>query len=134
VKLLQSELRQLGYTISDKEFQVGVFDETTKEAIQTFQKKHEIEATGKVYERTATLINADFERLNFYIVKGQIRQANGSVSTGAIVAVYDKDLRSEQLLGQTKTDIHTTNDPNWWRKLARFGCERCIFSFGLYME
>lgn len=104
VKLLQSELRQLGYTISDEEFQAGIFKGTTQEAVQTFQKKHEIDATGVVDERTATLINADFDQLNFYVVKGQIRQANGSVSIGAIVAAYDKDLRSEQLLGQTKID------------------------------
>src|SRR3990170_2013468 len=39
-----------------------------------------------------------------FIVKGQIRQADGSPLIGAIVKAYDKDLRSEQLLGETRTD------------------------------
>jgi peptidoglycan hydrolase-like protein with peptidoglycan-binding domain len=39
-----------------------------------------------------------------FIVRGTIRQADGSPLVGAIARAFDLDLRSEQLLGQTQTD------------------------------
>lgn len=39
-----------------------------------------------------------------FVVRGQIRQTDGSLLVGAIVRAFDRDLRSEQLLGETTTD------------------------------
>jgi hypothetical protein len=39
-----------------------------------------------------------------FIVKGDIRQANGSLLAGAVVRAFDRDLRREQRLGEQRTD------------------------------
>jgi hypothetical protein len=39
-----------------------------------------------------------------FVVRGQIRQTDGSLLVGGIVRAFDKDLRSEQLLGEATTD------------------------------
>src|SRR3569832_2087994 len=104
VRLLQSELRQLGYEISDQEFQDGLFRGDTERAVREFQKKHGLEVNGVVGDRTAILINAEVDKLKSFIVKGQIRQADGSVAVGITVIAFDKDLRSEEALGKVKTD------------------------------
>ncbi|MCT7962990.1 neuraminidase-like domain-containing protein [Laspinema sp. D1] len=39
-----------------------------------------------------------------FVVKGHIRQADGIAVEGIVVRAYDRDLRSEQLLGQKTTD------------------------------
>jgi peptidoglycan hydrolase-like protein with peptidoglycan-binding domain len=54
VKLLQSELRQLGFSIGDEE---GYFGKATRRAVLKFQEEQGLEPTGKVEERTAEVIN-----------------------------------------------------------------------------
>jgi Putative peptidoglycan binding domain len=39
-----------------------------------------------------------------YIIKGQVQLVNGKPVVGVLVQAYDRDLRSEQLLGEQKTD------------------------------
>jgi len=39
-----------------------------------------------------------------FIVKGQVRQADGDPADGVLISGFDVDLRSEELLGQTQTD------------------------------
>src|SRR5262249_54110173 len=41
---------------------------------------------------------------NPFVVRGQVRQADGSLLVGGIVHTFDKDLRGEELLGQATTD------------------------------
>jgi peptidoglycan hydrolase-like protein with peptidoglycan-binding domain len=53
VKLLQEQLRQLGFTIEDAE---GLFDKSTHEAVVEFQKQHRLRSTGLVDSETAIRI------------------------------------------------------------------------------
>ena len=46
----------------------------------------------------------DREKSSGYIVKGRIHRADGSPFAGAVVHAFDKDLRSEETLGEAKTD------------------------------
>jgi len=39
-----------------------------------------------------------------FVVRGQVRHADGSPFTGAQVQAFDRDLRREQVLGQQTTD------------------------------
>src|SRR5216684_388429 len=57
VRLLHSELIQLGLTIPDAELQRGLFGPGTREIILNFQKQHSIPTTGVVDAVTATEIN-----------------------------------------------------------------------------
>ena len=41
---------------------------------------------------------------DLFIVKGFVRQSDGSVLAGMLVQAFDRDLRNEQLLGKTQTD------------------------------
>src|SRR2546421_4052426 len=114
VKLLQEKLRQLGFSLNDRE---GFFDKTTLQAVQALQKGHGLPATGMVDETTAKLIGALGDTLQSkaepagelkdtlkqFVVKGQIRLADGSPLVGAIVRAFDKDLRSEERLNETTT-------------------------------
>ncbi|MEP6913861.1 MAG: peptidoglycan-binding protein, partial [bacterium] len=53
VKLLQSELRQLGHEIADAEVAKSLFGETTLRAVIEFQKSHGLSEDGIVGENTA---------------------------------------------------------------------------------
>ncbi|MCC6510844.1 MAG: peptidoglycan-binding protein, partial [Pirellulaceae bacterium] len=99
VSLLQFELRQLGFPILDPEVTRKFFGNTTLEAVKLFQKNHQLRETGVVEETTATAINLEFDALP--IVQGQVWQDDDTpLSVGKVLA-FDKDLRSEQPLGQS---------------------------------
>jgi hypothetical protein len=116
VKLLHGELRKLGYRIPAAETSKQVFGASTRQAVTDFQKKHRLEATGVVDERTAKRINAEVGELpqpqprepgpepKGCVVRGQVRQADGSLLIGGTVRAFDKDLRSEEMLGKAQTD------------------------------
>ncbi len=55
VKLLQENLKRLGFPITDKH---GFFGKSTKQAVIEFQKKHGVEMTGVVDELTANTLNS----------------------------------------------------------------------------
>src|SRR5258706_15343477 len=55
VKLLQQELRRLGYSIRDTEAQQGSFGQSTQAAVMDFQKKHGLQPSGIVDTSTATV-------------------------------------------------------------------------------
>ncbi len=109
VRLLQKKLNQLGFSIEDKD---GFFGKTTRRAVLDIQKKHGMEATGIVDERTARFIAEELEGRKPegeegskpFVVRGQIRAADGSPIAGVIVQAIDKDLRHEEKLGTTETD------------------------------
>ena len=56
VKLLHSELTQLGLAISENERAEGRFGESTYEAVKIFQEKYGLPATGEVDDKTAAEI------------------------------------------------------------------------------
>lgn len=104
VKLLQSELGQLGFKIPDSELQRAFFGPGTYEAVEAFQKQKGLDTTGVVDERAAALINAEVAARLPFVVKGEVRQASEDIYVGATVRAFNKNLRSEDLLGETKTD------------------------------
>jgi receptor-binding and translocation channel-forming TcA subunit of Tc toxin/ABC toxin-like protein/neuraminidase-like protein/putative peptidoglycan binding protein len=104
VKLLQQELRQLGYSIPDTEASQGFFGQNTQAAVMDFQRKHSLQSTGRVDQPTATLINRDTDVLSLrFSVNGLVRHPDGRPVSGMFVAAFDKDLRDEQRLGNVAT-------------------------------
>ncbi|MDR4497892.1 MAG: neuraminidase-like domain-containing protein [Candidatus Scalindua sp.] len=104
VKLLQTELLKLGYTIPAGEIDQSLFGEETRRRVLDFQKAHGLGTTGVVDEVTARLINEEVEALQPFIVRGTVRQADGKPLPGGTVKAFDKDMRSEQELGKAETD------------------------------
>ncbi|MBD2565346.1 MULTISPECIES: peptidoglycan-binding domain-containing protein [Nostoc] len=92
VHRLQTELNQLGFTLGVN----GLFDSMTFLAVQRFQRDHGLEANGMVNEETARRINAEVDALTTppFIVKGQVRQADGDPADGVLVSAFDMDLRN----------------------------------------
>lgn len=104
VALLQKELMQLGFEIADTELKDSLFGETTQKSVIEFQQKNGLKESGVVDEATATAINQAVEaEPRQFIVRGQIRQADGNSFEGGMVRAFDKDLRSEELLGEVAT-------------------------------
>lgn len=54
-----------------------------------------------------------------FVVKGQIRQADGSLLVGGLVRAFDKDLRHEQLLGEQGTDTDGRYEIRYSRAMFR---------------
>ncbi|MCK4790247.1 MAG: peptidoglycan-binding protein [Desulfobacteraceae bacterium] len=108
VRVLHSELRKLGYRISDREYSQLYFGAATQKAVKHFQGKHDLLPTGVVDKRTAKIINREVAALEpqptGFVVKGQVRLRNQNPVPGVVVKAYDKDLRSEELLGEAVTD------------------------------
>ncbi len=107
VALLHGALGQLKFTIPNDELQKKFFGKATQKAVLDFQKKHGLEPTGLVDEETAKLIVRELEEQSperDFEVKGTVRHPNGRPFVGGLVRAFDKDLRSEQLLGKTATD------------------------------
>jgi hypothetical protein len=90
----------------------GVFDDATKAALAKA-----VAGTGVVGETSAKLPGALGDALQpkgepagkedgskQFVVKGQIRQGDGSPFVGGVVRAVDKDLRSEEQLNETTTD------------------------------
>ncbi len=71
VRLLQTELRQLGFDIPDE---LGFFDSTTFIAVKEFQQQHNLPTNGIVDAKTARAIHAELDGLprEGYLVTGQV--------------------------------------------------------------
>lgn len=112
VTLLQSELRQLGYSITDRN---GYFGKSTHEAVVQFQKQHGLEVTGEVDEHAAILINrlvesepseADqpAEDQVTYFVEGKVASRSSAGVGGLRVEIVDKNVEKDHLLARAVTD------------------------------
>ena len=130
VKLLQDELRQLGYSIEDRE---GLFGRSTSKALKQFQRKHSLEPTGLVDERLASMINDEVEELptnKQFVVQGHVYHVDGSALVGGIVRAYDRDLRNEELLGKATTDVggyyKITYTAQQFKKVEKNNADLCI--------
>src|SRR3954454_12660314 len=112
VRLLHHELQLLGFRlITDSEIRPGIFGPHTLVAVREFQEKAGLKVTGIVDEATARAINARVEGTSGgeatkgpFRVHGRITTAAGEAKAGATVQVFDRDLRSEELLGTTSSD------------------------------
>ena len=88
----------------------------TSQLVGKFQQENKLPASGEVDEPTANALNALLNELGvldqptepakprLFIVKGRVRQTDGRPFTAGTVQVFDKDLRSEELLGESTLD------------------------------
>jgi hypothetical protein len=114
VKILQSELRRLGFTIPAEETERETFGLGTHQAVVDLQEKYGLATTGVVDQHTADLINAAVEALSplppRFAVKGKVSLKGGSPLPAVLVKAFDKDLRREELLGEATTDQSRSGD------------------------
>jgi Putative peptidoglycan binding domain len=111
VQLLQSELTQLGFSISTDEMNndlpdKSLFGDSTKTAVMEIQKKNRFEATGIVDKNTADLINSELDRQRpkSFKIQGHVTDRRGKPVRGIRIVAIDKDLRGEEMLGEQVTD------------------------------
>lgn len=110
VNLLHTELRQLGLTVAQDEVDAALFGPTTEAVVKVFQTRHGLRSTGIVDEATATVINREVDRLTAaarplpFVVAGRVVADDGAAAPGVTVRAFDKDMRSETLLGSATTD------------------------------
>ena len=84
--------------------------DVTGKLVSLFQKDHQLHPTGSVDEPTAAAINRLLNELNGqkdtpkFVVKGTVRFFDDFPAAGIMVSAFDRDLRSEQALGQSTTD------------------------------
>lgn len=83
----------------------------TRKLVSSFQKEKRLEVSGTVNEPTADALNGLLDVLSgpgqawrVYAVKGVVRFLDGFPSVGVTVSAFDRDLRTEQALGQSETD------------------------------
>ena len=100
VKLLHSELRQLGYTIAPSELDSNTFLQTTRDAVIAFQRDRGISPTGIVDSHTAREINFAVDAQQERLVRGKILLSPDNCPLpGVAVEAIDKDFRAEERLG-----------------------------------
>src|SRR5207245_3417371 len=106
VKLLQSELQQLGFDIPAAEVASQSFGEATFAAVIEFQGKNGLATTGIVDETTAEKINAVVDTLQppRFIVQGQVRRSDGKPIGPTVVRAFAVTSSGESPLGETTTD------------------------------
>jgi hypothetical protein len=108
VKLLHTELRQLGLSVAREEADASVFGPTTEAVVKAVQAQHDLPQTGIVDPATATVINREVDRLAAeslpLVVQGRVVADDGAAAPGVTIRAFDKDMRSETLLGSARTD------------------------------
>lgn len=88
----------------------NTFGAGTRKLVSLFQEARGLEAGGTVDERTAGELDRVLdeqggkEEVFEYRVQGTVRLSDGFPAAGFGVAAFDRDLRSEQALGQGRTD------------------------------
>jgi len=106
VRLLQQELKKLKFAIPDNELSESNFSDGTREAVLKFQNNNRLTPTGEVDAETAKAINAEIDSQTSstepaaFVVRGQVVRVDGTPVAGVHVQAFDKDMRSEQTLGQ----------------------------------
>ena len=114
VALLHKALKLAGVTISGNDIQKKYFGPASRNALKQFQKKHNLEATGIIDDRTSKMLN-DYlkkeedatspEKLSKYSIQGIITGKDDKPLVGLEVKAVDYDLDNyENRLGTTKTD------------------------------
>ena len=107
---LHAALQSLGYVIADAEKSTRRFGATTRQALLDFQSKHGLAPSGEVDELAAAHLNQALASLgivddeNKWRVHGRITYRDGQPAAHMQVRVYDRDVTSETLLGETTTD------------------------------
>ena len=82
------------------------FGRTTSEAVKEFQRRCDLPATGRVDPKTLVTIDQQLgndDALAFSVV-GRVKRKNDEPLQPVTIRAFDKDLRLEQLLGETRTN------------------------------
>jgi hypothetical protein len=107
---LHTALQLLGYVIADAEKSAKRFGATTRQALLDFESKYDLTPSGEVDEPTAVGLNQALASLGvlddetMWLVHGRITYRDDQPATHVQVRVYDRDMTSETLLGETTTD------------------------------
>jgi Tc toxin complex TcA C-terminal TcB-binding domain/Neuraminidase-like domain/Salmonella virulence plasmid 28.1kDa A protein len=103
---LQTALLQLGYRITDTELINKFFGETTHDAVVGYQKNLKLVPNGIFEGKAAWLMDENHEHPNKFIVLGQVLDAatGKAFEETLTIRVFDKDLRSEELIKEEKTN------------------------------
>ena len=107
---LHTALQLLGYEIADAEKSAKRFGATTRLALLDFQSKYDLTPSSEVDEPTAVRLNQALASLGVlddattWLVHGRITYRDKQPATHVQVRVYDRDMTSETLLGETTTD------------------------------
>lgn len=80
--------------------------------VKLFQTQQHLEPSGQVDAATADALNELLEELGElddptqaqFLVQGQVQYADGQLGAGMLVRAFDRDLRSEERLGEVTTD------------------------------
>ena len=62
VTVLHTALAVLAFEISKKELDSNHFGDTTRKAVMVFQDKHGLDVTGEIGEKTANLLNREWQK------------------------------------------------------------------------
>src|SRR6267378_3774631 len=103
VRLLHTELAQLGLGVPDDEIQRAVFGKGTREAVARFQKEHSLETSGVVDAVTAHAINKEV-MANTYTVSGKVASPDHAGVGGLRVQIVDKNAGPDVALATTATN------------------------------
>jgi peptidoglycan hydrolase-like protein with peptidoglycan-binding domain len=87
-------------------------DDGTLLLVKGFQAQYQLPITGRVDDETAATLNKLLKELGafedpqqpIFVVRGQVRYADGRPAAGQQVRAFDRDLRSEEPLGEAITD------------------------------
>ncbi len=144
VKLLHSELIQLGFEIPIEELESLIgprprparFGPGTRQTVGQFQEAHGLEPNGIVDERTAEAINAAVDAQGSFLVHGQVRHTDGTPVPGLIVRAYDRNMRRKVLsLGQQVTNEEGHYEINYKAELfAQFGKSQADLFIKVFSE
>lgn len=106
------ELQKLTQGLKDERAQ-SLFGEATRQLILHFQIQQGLadNLLGIVEDKTAAKLNEILKSLGVldeeavFVVRGTVRDSNEKPLANVTVRAFDKDLRTEQLLGEAKTDM-----------------------------
>ena len=104
VRALQARLLDLGAAIGTAELAGGLFGADTRAALMEVQRRHNLLWVNGAYDPvTAQALAAEPDRGRRYVV-GRVFGQDGAPAPALTVRAYDRDLRSEQLLGSADSD------------------------------
>lgn len=102
---LHADLLDLSYEIAHEELVTAHFGASTRKAVLDFQRQRELEPTGIADEITRKRLALEAaEREPRYRVVGRVLYADGTAAQAFTVLAFDRDLRRESLLGETRTN------------------------------
>jgi peptidoglycan hydrolase-like protein with peptidoglycan-binding domain len=93
VRELQRNLAWLGFGLLADETSDARFGETTRSAVQQFQKQNRLKTDGAVEPKTVAAINQKLGGLK-RVVRGSVRQPDGKPLEATRVQAFDKNLRT----------------------------------------